>query len=124
LFQLVASDFGGALFIQVYCTVYITGCTFRRNVAKFQGGAISLNSATATVVDSVFEDNVSEEGAVMFLIASSPVELISCNFTKNGVGTIAGGVMTISSLSYVSSMDSNYKNNSVSELLVNILFPH
>jgi len=75
-----------------------------------------LNSATSTIIDTLFEENVAEQGAVIFFIASNPVELIGCNFTKNGVGAIAGGVMMVSSLSYVSSMDSNYFNNSVSWL--------
>lgn len=115
----VADDFGGALFLQVFTTLYMSGCTFRLNYAKFQGGAISVNSAETTILDTTFDENISEEGGALFLIEAG-AKFSNCVFSRNGVGSIVGGALLISSLSTIESHGSTFINNTVGMILERI----
>ncbi|MBM4244305.1 MAG: CSLREA domain-containing protein [Deltaproteobacteria bacterium] len=96
-----ADNFGqnnaGAIFSRGSLTV--TRCTFTRNVAQNSAGAISTSSgSTATVSDSLFDDNRALSGSGGAIRNTGPLTVTGSTFVANRA-KVAGGAIANSSTS-------------------------
>lgn len=98
----------------------MTNCYAEENQAQFGGGGIFVETSTAMLKSSTFNDHHSEVGAALYLI-NSIVDASYCNYNGNGIDpqlsdsmTYTGGVMYLSSSSNLRSSYSTFNNNAVS----------
>lgn len=116
-------DVGGA--IENNGTLTVTDSTFAGNIAGAignpgdQGGAIYHSSGTATITNTVFEDNVADEGGAIFQLADLTVR--NSTFRSNdarGAGGIdaVGGILNVSR----STFDDNFAAGTGAALIVRI----
>ncbi len=80
-----------------------------------QGGALFLNNATATVVDSVFENNVAaSKGGGIYARNGSRLTLDTTDFIENVAGSDGGGI-NVENASVATISDSSFVNNSAGD---------
>jgi len=94
---------GGALAVGLDAVVTFTNCTFERNLAKNEGGAIAINSnAQVSIFGSTFTGNrvdlpnhrITAAGGAIH-IGNSVVHITNSTFTDNRAGYVGGALFTI-----------------------------
>jgi parallel beta-helix repeat protein/predicted outer membrane repeat protein len=80
---------GGAIFVKYYSNLIISNCTFDRNTAKTNGGAIYLRKSSPLVQRNTFKNNKAASGAGMY-ISSGGAKVynnqVFSNFASSGGG--------------------------------------
>jgi predicted outer membrane repeat protein len=86
---------GGALQLQETSQLLAINCTFARNIASLEGGAIATAGAV-TLLSSVFDSNsaVSGAGGAMCVDGDVAVAATRCTFTGNTAAKAGGAVFT------------------------------
>lgn len=92
------TTYGGAIFIQGYCTPVIRNCIFEANVADYAGGAIAaLEYAAPLIEDCIFSHNLSKlpesgHGGGIHCGHESSVTIRGCTFDGNEASLRGGGL--------------------------------
>ena len=78
-------------------TFYIFNCSFQRNMAKENGGAIHSKGVKLTIKSSSFSDNsAGQSGGAIFIVPLSSLSLncsiLKCSFSQNKATLIGGAV--------------------------------
>lgn len=102
-----ANDYGGAVHINKgmdsWGTMYkayafVNNCTFKNNVVKYFGGAISLYDSDVIVKNSYFESNQAKNGgAISILNGMGNLTVINSSFYKNNASD-RGGALDVEAL--------------------------
>eukprot|EP00953_Heterococcus_sp_UTEX-ZZ885_P001671 1428-Heterococcus_DN1.PRE.2 len=95
IFSDSSSKRGGALLLQETSQLLAVNCTFARNKALLEGGAIS-SAGAVTLVSSVFDSNsaVSGAGGAVCVDGAVSVAATSCRFTGNTAAKAGAAVFT------------------------------
>lgn len=107
---LANSNGAGGLFIN--CQFDIQDCTFTNNHSAGQGGALCLTSGTVDTTGTLFNENVAEFGAAIFISASSP-KIAECDFADNTAES--GGAIMNYMYSFPQVVNCVFQNNAASQ---------
>jgi len=79
---------GGAVYYGIGSQLLVSGCTFTKNKASEEGGAISYsgNDPNSKITNSKFNENsANRKGGAIYSAVGSKITVSGCTFTKNKV---------------------------------------
>ncbi len=87
-------QYGGALYIEHYCSPTFRNCAFTYSTAASAGGAVYCEFSSATFIDCEFRGNkcLPQQGGAMETVGYPSPTLVRCRFVENAAW-MGGGVL-------------------------------